>query len=380
MSLNIINYLRTDRLGHYGFPVNKIMNYLNTSKDRSRTTYGIPWDFQNNKMRPGKYTTKLGVEYEVNSLGFRGNEFDPIQKSKYRIICFGGSSTIGLESTDVNTYPALLETELKNNGIDAEVLNFGFSSKSLNFIFNLLVNEAVHYGPDLILIYSNRNTALYDASNNHRLDIQIGRHNNLLLQLNYFLYDHSMIYWTLAKLNAKRNTYFSRFRSSKKRSNLEDVNFNFHGKDVTFHKRYFFEDHPKILGRILKLSEVYDFKVGLIKQPIFLDPALQQSMKNYSLDKLWQMMTEKSSVVYQKHSAQNPYWIVSNAMLNRQLDLLKGDQENLLIIDPLDEFLGENSNYKDLFYDYVHLTSKGNELLAKIIEENIRPAIEIINK
>ena len=58
-------------------------------------------------------------------------------------ISFGGSTTMGMESPDNLTYPAQLEKLLRKNNYDAEVLNFGFSSKSLNFIRELFFLEAV---------------------------------------------------------------------------------------------------------------------------------------------------------------------------------------------------------------------------------------------
>ena len=146
---------------HLGFPFNIIIN--NYYSDRKPQDYRIPWDFTTNKMRPGKYITESGIDYVVNTMGFRGKEFDPFTKSGYRIICFGGSSTLGLESTEKNTYPSQLEQMLNEKGIKAEVLNFGLAGKSLTFIHELFLNEAINYNPDLITLYSNRNTILYDS-------------------------------------------------------------------------------------------------------------------------------------------------------------------------------------------------------------------------
>ena len=39
----------------------------------------------------------------------------------------------------------------------------GFSSKSLNYIKDLLFTEAYKYNPDIIIIYSNRNSIMYDG-------------------------------------------------------------------------------------------------------------------------------------------------------------------------------------------------------------------------
>ena len=70
---------------------------------------------------------------------------------------------MGMESPDDLTYPAQLEKMFENEDIDVEVLNFGLSSKSLNFIRELFFLEAVNYNPDFITIQSARNPIMYDS-------------------------------------------------------------------------------------------------------------------------------------------------------------------------------------------------------------------------
>ena len=114
------------------------------------TDYKIEWDYENNKMKPGRYKNQY-TSYEINSLGFRNKEFS-LKKDKIRIIAFGGSTTIGLESPDNKTYPYQLEELLNEKNNNYEVINMGFSGKSLNFIKNLFFNEAHKYQPDIIII------------------------------------------------------------------------------------------------------------------------------------------------------------------------------------------------------------------------------------
>ena len=84
-------------------------------------------------MLPGRYETKRGITYNINSKGFRGKEFKKIKEKKKELLPFGGSTTIG-ESPDDMTYPAQLEKILNKNNLNYEVINMGFGSKSLNFI------------------------------------------------------------------------------------------------------------------------------------------------------------------------------------------------------------------------------------------------------
>jgi lysophospholipase L1-like esterase len=379
ISINAINFFLRDRTSHLGFPFNVIMdNYKTYSVPQD---YKVPWDFTTNKMRPGKwkYTSKFNdqliteIDYTVNSMGFRGKEFDPYTKSGFRIICFGGSTTIGVESSLENTYPAQLEQMLNEKGIAAEVLNFGFGSKSLNFIINLFLNEAIHYKPDLITIYSNRNTALYDSntSKSYYSDINIGKMNSTLTKMGYYLYENSMIYRASIKIKHRFKNYF--FEGSK---NNEIVTFNIQGSSIGFRKEYFFVTYPKAISNILLDAEKNNIKVALIKQPIHIDLPLQRQIQNYSIDQLWNMMTNKNNFVYQNHSGYTPFWIFSNALLNKQLDILTGKHNNFILVDPLDEFLEYGATSNELFYDYLHLTPKGNALIARIIADDISHLFE----
>ena len=92
------------------------------------TNYLIDWDYSTNKMKPGVYTTDKGTTYTINSKGFRGKEFD-IKKNKIRVLVFGGSTTIGLESPDDKTYPYQLE----------EILNKFISRVTGDYIIYLIL-------------------------------------------------------------------------------------------------------------------------------------------------------------------------------------------------------------------------------------------------
>ncbi len=383
ISINVYNVFIRDSL-HIGFPFNIIRNNYNTYKIPQ--DYSVPWDFTKNKMRPGKYTTKSNdqsisdIHYTVNSLGFRGKEFDPYAKKGFRIICLGGSTTIGIKSSRENTYPSKLEQILTEQGTAVEVLNFGFGSKSLNFIINLFFKEAIHYNPDLITIYSNRNTALYDSNikSSYYSDVNIGKWNSTLKKMGYYLYKNSMIYRASIIITHNLKNYY--YKNS---INNEIVTFNIQGKIVGFRKEYFFVTYPKAISNILSYAEKNNIKVVLIKQPINIDLPLQRKIQHYSVDQLWNMMANKTNFVYQKYSEYTPFWIYSNALLNKQLDILATTHNNFILVDPLDEFLkygaayikDNDVTYNELFYDYLHLTPKGNTLLAKVVANDISDLI-----
>ena len=88
---------------YYG-PIARIF-YNPEVEKRKASIYKIKWDKSTQKMLPGKYEHN-GVEFTVNSLGFLGDEFSVKNKTGCRIISFGGSTTLGIE-TD-NSYPKIL--------------------------------------------------------------------------------------------------------------------------------------------------------------------------------------------------------------------------------------------------------------------------------
>jgi hypothetical protein len=273
-----------------------------------------------------------------------------------------------LESSEDNTYPAILEHLLVESGIGAEVLNFGQISKSLSYIEKLLFREAIAYKPDLIIIKSNRNTALYDSSSAYYKtnDIIRSKLDYALYKLHDIMYENLMIYRAI----------FCVYRKTALSLRTADI----HVGEREINEAFFRDEYVKKIERIIDAGRLNGFQVCLIKEPLLLNPLLQREIKDYSIYKLIQMLKDKNNDIYISKSYPNDnnmskFWILTNAILNKQLDNLKKRHEKLIVIDPIDKFLGEGVNHEELFYDYVHLTPKGNRLLAEVIYTAIKPII-----
>ena len=93
----------------YHGPLIKIFSN-NTESQLENDIQTIQLDKLTNKMLPGVYEID-GVTFKINSKGFRGEEFDQVNKNGCRIISFGGSVTLGSEKA----YPTILEEKLKKN-------------------------------------------------------------------------------------------------------------------------------------------------------------------------------------------------------------------------------------------------------------------------
>ena len=89
----------------------------------------------------------------TNAHGFRGEDL-PRKKSpgQLRIACLGDSFTFGWGVNDDETWPARLEVELGERGIDAEVMNFGVEGYHTVQEVALLEHRALRFDPDLVLL------------------------------------------------------------------------------------------------------------------------------------------------------------------------------------------------------------------------------------
>ena len=334
----------------YGFLLKPFSNKI--EENIKFTNFRINWDYKTNKMVPGFYEHN-GVQYFINSKGFRGKEFKET-KDKFRIICFGGSTTIGLASHDDKTYPFLLGKKFKDAGYDFEVLNFGFGSKSLNYIKSLLFTEAFKYKPNIITIYSNRNSTMYDSSHP-----EYHNFNNNFILVHYYLNENIMTYRFMNKVYKRVSL---KFNSQKKivapyTNSLIDEN-------------YFVYGYKSAISEIINFSKKNSIDVYLIKQAFYINPQITKELENFDIPDLIDKL--KNRYLEKKYNISNvdSFWLITSSILNKNLDLFN-NISNVKIIDPLDKLLQDKNN----FTDYLHLPPQGNNILAseifKVINKNL---------
>ena len=324
--------------------------------------YRINWDNLTNKIVPGNYKHRLNdrvVDYTINSRGFRGKEFKTEKNTDYRIISFGGSTTMGMESPDHLTYPAQLEKMFKNENIDVEVLNFGFSSKSLNFIRELFFLEAINYSPDFITIYSARNPVMYDSVGTKIKEEEVKF--LFIKKINLYLINNVMtfrlmfkIYRKILSVNIDTKKIISPFN--------EKIEHNIY---------YFTDQYPETIKQIINLANKNKIKVVLIKQAVYFEPIIQKKIQNKSINEL---------IEYLKILRKNPlegldyaesFWIVTISILNKHLDKFK-NYKNVIIVDPVNKLISN----KDNFEDYSHLSPTGNSVIADSIYQELKKNLQ----
>ena len=95
----------------------------------------------------------------INSLGFRGSEFDLIKNDEiYRIIILGGSTLFGAgASSDTTTIPAFLEKEFHKNNYNVEIINAGVASADSFEEAYKIRYMYKKFQPDLFIVYDGWN-------------------------------------------------------------------------------------------------------------------------------------------------------------------------------------------------------------------------------
>ncbi|HLF17556.1 MAG TPA: hypothetical protein VI749_01520 [Candidatus Omnitrophota bacterium] len=89
----------------------------------------------------------------INRYGYRGADFAmPKEEGKLRVFAVGDSFTFGVGSQDNETIPYLIEENLKQQGLNTEVVNAGIGHASpLRHVVNFR-NIHFKYGPDVVLL------------------------------------------------------------------------------------------------------------------------------------------------------------------------------------------------------------------------------------
>jgi lysophospholipase L1-like esterase len=89
----------------------------------------------------------------ANSEGWRDRE-RTIQRrpDTLRILVIGDSVTYGATVGQLDTYTALLERKLRENGVDAEVINISYGGWGTDQELEALTLEGISYKPDLVIL------------------------------------------------------------------------------------------------------------------------------------------------------------------------------------------------------------------------------------
>ena len=117
---------------------------------------GAPFGVRINE--PGAHyrhkSADVEVWFRINSRGLRDDEEHAYEKppGQLRIVSLGDSFTVGYEVDAEETFSNVLERELRESGLDVEVLNAGVAGYSNAEALLYLERELLRYEPDLVLL------------------------------------------------------------------------------------------------------------------------------------------------------------------------------------------------------------------------------------
>ena len=113
------------------------------------------------RLRPGSRGTFVGCPISINSLGFRGPEFQTSKDDAYRIVVLGESTTFGMTiQPDDKPWPELLEQIIRErlkSSRRVEVINAGVPAYTLPGNISRLPREILPLKPDMIISYHGAN-------------------------------------------------------------------------------------------------------------------------------------------------------------------------------------------------------------------------------
>jgi len=116
---------------------------------RPSSIYGLLWE-----PNPGAGKVIDGIEYRVNTQGFRDYEYTKARDDGVlRIAVIGDSLTYGYTELE-DTYPNIMERELRIDfkKEEVEVLNFGIEGTDSQHQLRLLEERVLDYSPDIVVL------------------------------------------------------------------------------------------------------------------------------------------------------------------------------------------------------------------------------------
>jgi hypothetical protein len=113
------------------------------------------------RLKPSYHGTAFETEIDTSAQGFRADRIYPLKSEhKFRILTLGDSRTYGFNVNHDETFSSVLEQTLKEQGIDAEVINagvHGFSAVQCLAYFR----ELLKFCPDIVIFAPGYNDRRY---------------------------------------------------------------------------------------------------------------------------------------------------------------------------------------------------------------------------
>ncbi len=276
----------------------------------------------------------------INRLGFRGPEIQP-QKPKgvIRIATLGESSTFGFSVNDGEEWPRLVEQELNNKGLQVEVINAGVPGYNLFHSIARYEEKVASLEVDLVVIYLGWNDLPYIVpieAKDKGDPFATFRKRPIAPAWERFLYHSTLIGFAKSKLS---------------RARMQLTPFTSQSFEPTPAGLTMFEQNLKELLRAIKLDRS---RILLATQLTAASERASPSLANH---------LAPDPVTQQKLRS------LVKAMQDKELAVANEQQIPTVRIDQLVEPTSEH------LVDYVHLSVKGEQEVARAISKVLEPTI-----
>lgn len=292
---------------------------------------------------PGLQTTLSdGRNIRINSKGFIGAEFeDKKPEGVYRIFTLGDSCTFGGD-WDMS-YAAFLGKRLNAASKNFEVINAGIEGYNSEYALGRLKDDILTYSPDLVTIYIGWNDLMKQSPNTMSVTGQITWLGRIL--------SNSYIYKGLSKV------MFFHVRPALLKPQVTGEESEYHVFDSFVPATY--EENVSAMVAVLHERNVH---VILMTRPT----ALSRSM---TLDDL---RTQNIFFPFFPEAYSVPRLLSLHDAYNNSIRRLAARLQVPLV--DLDEEFNRHDK-KPLFWDTMHPSKSGHELIEKILEERIRQVV-----
>ena len=354
---------------------NILNNYQKKYKDISNDFFKFWYEQIRFQYRPVVgYTLKEyhSKNFNVNKEGFRSKKdyFERLQNNKKKIFFFGSSALVGIPNlADDGTISSLVEKYLDQ---EYECYNFGLIASKINSEFSLFQQVITENKPDFVVLYTGYND-LNAAYHGHRFEYYDDINSILKIGFEFEKKKTSIIYSleqlldsiinkidNLIKIiNKKDSSLIMVEAQNRRRKILKEKNIS-HTYDLSR------EVYVNYLELFLYLCKQKNIKIIYIHQPSLLttDKELSEYEKEYYKSHKELGLYKNSDLSKDQIEFKKNYEIFKNDShdICKKLNSDFIDFEKIL----LNEYKKEN-----IFYDNVHLTNVGSEILSKIITNKI---------
>lgn len=294
---------------------------------------------------PGLQTTLSdGRKIRINSKGFIGPEFeDKKAEGVYRIFTLGDSCTFGGD-WDVS-YAAFLGKRLNAVAQKFEVINAGIEGYNSEYALGRLKDDVLKYSPDLVTIYIGWNDLMKQSPKNMSGTGQVTWLGRVL--------NNSYIYKGLSKV------MFFYVRPALSKPQVTGEEAEYHVFDAFVPATY--EENVSAMVEVLRERNI---RVLLMTRPTAL-------IRSMTLDDL---RAQNIFFPFFPEAYSVPRLLSLHGAYNNSIRRL-AERLQVPLVDLDEEF--NRLDKKTLFWDTMHPSKLGHELIGRILDETIRQIVSL---